>query len=171
MGRFAGFSLRARKVMQLANQEAHRLNHECIGTEHLVLGLVKDQIGLASKLLHDAGMCLKRSRDKVGSLTPASPGVLSGRLPLDEAIERTIELAASQAKELHHSVVGTGHLLLAILLRPETKAAQVLSGAIRNLEKFRSKLLHSLARMNWTVVEDHSECTVHGRCPELAELT
>jgi ATP-dependent Clp protease ATP-binding subunit ClpC len=157
MGRFAGFSFRARKVMQLANQEAHRLNHECIGTEHLVLGLVKDHVGLASKLLQDAGLCLKRARDKVGRMTPASSGVLSGRLPLTTEIEQTIELAASQAKELQHAVVGTGHLLLSVLLTPETKATQVLSDAIRKLEKFRAKLLQSLARTNWTIVEDHSE--------------
>ena len=116
------FTDRARKVMQLANQEAQRFNHDYIGTEHILLGLAKEGSGVAANVLKNLGVGLGRIREEVkNNLAPGRDMVLMGKLPQTPRAKKVIEYAVQEARSLGHNYVGTEHLLLGLLC--ETKGA------------------------------------------------
>src|SRR5262245_19305107 len=110
------FTDRARKVMQLANQEAQRFNHEYIGTEHILLGLVKEGSGVAANVLKNLDVDLRRVRLEVERIIQSGPDMITARkLPQTPRARKAIEYASAEARELKHNYVGTEHVLLGLL--------------------------------------------------------
>lgn len=139
------FTDRARKVMQLANQEAQRLNHEYIGTEHILLGLVKEGSGVAANVLKNLDVDLRKIRLEVEKLVQSSPDVgTPGKLPQTPRTKKVIEYSIEEARNLNHNYVGTEHLLLGLLREQEGVAAQVLMNLGMRLEDVREEVLNLL---------------------------
>src|SRR5436309_10388431 len=141
------FTDRARKVMQLANQEAQRFNHEYIGTEHVLLGLVKEGSGVAANVLKNLDIDLRKIRLEVERIVQHGPGgeqVVMGRLPHTPRAKKVIEYSIEEARNLNHNYVGTEHLLLGLLREQEGVAAQVLMNLGLKLEEVREEVLNLL---------------------------
>lgn len=121
------FTDRARMVMQLANQEAQRFNHEYIGTEHILLGLAKEGSGIGSMVLKNLGVDIRNVRLEVEKLVTSGPEMVTmGRIPQTPRTKKVIERAMEESRDLKHNYVGTEHLLLGLLREQEGVAAQVL---------------------------------------------
>src|SRR5207248_1392768 len=141
------FTDRARKVMQLANQEAQRLNHEYIGTEHILLGLAKEGSGVAANVLKNLDTDLGKIRLEVEKIVRSGPAVsLPGKLPQTPKAKKVIEYAVEEARNLGHNYVGTEHLLLALLREQEGVAAQVLMNLGLTLREVREEVLNLLGQ-------------------------
>lgn len=139
------FTDRARKVMQLANQEAQRFNHEYIGTEHILLGLVKEGTGVAANVLKNLDIDLRKIRLEVEKIVQAGPDMVTmGRLPQTPRAKKVIEYSIEEARNLNHNYVGTEHLLLGLLREQEGVAAQVLMNLGLKLEDVREEVLNLL---------------------------
>src|SRR5437867_9745042 len=141
------FTDRARKVMQLANQEAQRFNHEYIGTEHILLGLVKEGSGVAANVLKNLDVDLRKIRLEVEKIVQTGPGsemVTMGKLPQTPRAKKVIEYSIEEARNLNHNYVGTEHLLLGLLREQEGVAAQVLMNLGLKLEDVREEVLNLL---------------------------
>src|SRR3954467_1650316 len=139
------FTDRARKVMQLANQEAQRFNHEYIGTEHILLGLVKEGSGVAANVLKNLDIDLRKIRLEVEKIVQAGPDMVTmGKLPQTPRAKKVIEYSIEEARNLNHNYVGTEHLLLGLLREQEGVAAQVLMNLGLRLEDVREEVLNLL---------------------------
>src|SRR5512136_2685914 len=142
---FERFTDRARKVMALANQEAQRFNHEYIGTEHILLGLVKEGSGVGATVLKNLDVDIKKLRLEVEKLVKSGPDMVSmGKLPQTPRAKKVIEYAIEEARSLNHNYVGTEHLLLGLLRETEGIAAQVLMNLGLKLEDVRQEVLNLL---------------------------
>jgi len=142
---FEKFTDRARKVMALANQEAQRFNHEYIGTEHLLLGLVKEGTGVGANVLKNLGLDLHKVRAEVEKLTKPGPEMVTvGKLPQTPRAKKVIEYSIEESRKLHHNYVGTEHLLLGLLREREGVAAQVLTNMGLKADEVREELLNLL---------------------------
>src|SRR5262249_57615040 len=132
---FERFTDRARKVMQLANQEAQRFNHEYVGTEHVLLGLIKEGSGVAANVLKNLEVDLRKIRNEVEKIVQAGPDMVTmGKLPQTPRAKKVIEYAIEEARNLNHNYVGTEHLLLGLLREQEGVAAQGLMNLSPKLE-------------------------------------
>jgi len=139
------FTDRARKVMQLANQEAQRFNHEYIGTEHILLGLIKEGTGVAANVLRNLDIDLRKIRLEVEKLVQSGPDMVTmGKLPHTPRAKKVLEYAVEEARNLNHNYVGTEHLLLGLLREQEGVAAQVLMNLGVRLEDVREEVLNLL---------------------------
>ncbi|MDR1925065.1 MAG: ATP-dependent Clp protease ATP-binding subunit [Planctomycetaceae bacterium] len=139
------FTDRARKVMQLANQEAQRFNHEYIGTEHILLGLIKEGSGVAANVLKNLDIDLRKIRHEVEKLVRSGPDLVTmGRLPQTPRAKKVIEFSMEEARNLNHNYVGTEHILLGLLREQEGVAAQVLMNLGLKLEDVRREVLNLL---------------------------
>ena len=142
---FERFTDRARKVMALANQEAQRFNHEYIGTEHILLGLVKEGSGVGANVLKNLDVDLRKVRLEVERLVRAGPEMVTmGKLPQTPRAKKVIEYAIEEARNLNHNYVGTEHLLLGLLREHDGVAAQVLMNLNLKLEEVREEVLNLL---------------------------
>ena len=142
---FERFTDRARKVMALANQEAQRFNHEYIGTEHILLGLVKEGSGVGANVLKNLGVDLRKVRLEVEKLVKSGPDIVTmGKLPQTPRAKKVIEFAIEEARNLNHNYVGTEHLLLGLLREHDGVAAQVLMNLGLKLEEVREEVLNLL---------------------------
>ncbi len=142
---FERFTDRARKVMALANQEAQRFNHEYIGTEHILLGLVKEGSGVGANVLKNLGVDLRKVRLEVEKLVKSGPETVTmGKLPQTPRAKRVIEYAIEEARQLNHNYVGTEHLLLGLLREQDGVAAQVLMNLGLKLDDVREEVLNLL---------------------------
>jgi len=142
---FERFTDRARKVMALANQEAQRFNHEYIGTEHILLGLVKEGSGVGANVLKNLDVDLRKVRLEVEKLVKSGPDMVTmGKLPQTPRAKKVIEYAIEEARNLNHNYVGTEHLLLGLLREHEGVAAQVLMNLNLKLEEVREEVLNLL---------------------------
>jgi ATP-dependent Clp protease ATP-binding subunit ClpC len=131
--------------MALANQEAQRFNHEYIGTEHILLGLVKEGSGVGANVLKNLGVDLHKVRIEVEKLVKAGPDMVTmGKLPQTPRAKKVIEYAIEEARNLNHNYVGTEHLLLGLLREHEGVAAQVLMNLKLKLDEVRDEVLHLL---------------------------
>ena len=134
------FTDRARKVMQLANQEAQRFNHEYVGTEHVLLGLIKEGSGVAATVLRNMDVDLRKIRNEIEKIVQAGPEMVTmGKLPQTPRAKKVIEYAIEEARNLNHNYVGTEHLLLGLLREQEGVAAQVLMNLNFKLEEVREE--------------------------------
>src|ERR1700760_4624422 len=139
------FTDRARKVMQLANQEAQRFNHEYIGTEHVLLGLIKEGSGVAANVLKNLDVDLRKIRLEVEKIVQSGPDMVTmGKLPQTPRAKKVIEYSIEEARNLNHNYVGTEHLLLGLLREQEGVAAQVLMNLGLKLEEVREEVLNLL---------------------------
>jgi len=142
---FERFTDRARKVMQLANQEAQRFNHEYVGTEHILLGLVKEGSGVAANVLKNLEVDLRKIRLEVEKIVQSGPDMVTlGKLPQTPRAKKVIEYAMEEARNLNHNYVGTEHLLLGLLREQEGVAAQVLMNLGMKMEDVREEVLNLL---------------------------
>jgi len=142
---FERFTDRARKVMALANQEAQRFNHEYIGTEHILLGLVKEGSGVGANVLKNLEVDLRKVRLEVEKLVKSGPDMVTmGKLPQTPRAKKVIEYAIEEARNLNHNYVGTEHLLLGLLREQDGVAAQVLMNLGLKLEEVREEVLNLL---------------------------
>lgn len=144
---FERFTDRARKVIQLANMEAQRLNHEYIGTEHLLLGLIKESSGVAQHVLKNLDLDLEKCRVECLKLVQPGPeAVTMGKLPMTPRTKRCVENAIQWARDLGHNYVGTEHLLLGLITETEGIAAQVLANFNVKLETVKEEVLNLLGQ-------------------------
>jgi ATP-dependent Clp protease ATP-binding subunit ClpC len=156
------FTDRARKVMQLANQEAQRFNHEYIGTEHILLGLVKEGSGVAANVLKNLDIDLRKIRLEVEKIVQSGPDMVTmGKLPQTPRAKKVIEYSIEEARNLGHNYVGTEHLLLGLLREQEGVAAQVLMNLGLKLEDVREEVLNLLGH-NMATEEGGSGATGGG---------
>src|SRR5499427_11011362 len=144
---FERFTDRARKVMALANQEAQRFNHEYIGTEHILLGLVKEGSGVGANVLKNLDIDLRKVRLEVEKLVKSGPDMVTmGKLPQTPRAKKVIEYAIEEARNLGHNYVGTEHLLLGLLREKDGVAAEVLLTCGCALETVREEILCLLGK-------------------------
>src|ERR1041385_3946744 len=146
---FERFTDRARKVMALANQEAQRFNHEYIGTEHILLGLIKEDAGVATNVLKNLDIDLRKVRVEVEKIAQSGPDMVTmGKLPQTPRAKKVIEYAIEEARSLNHNYVGTEHLLLGLLREHDGVAAQVLMNLGLKLDEVREEVLNLLGAGN-----------------------
>jgi ATP-dependent Clp protease ATP-binding subunit ClpC len=142
--RFDKFTERARKVLSLAQEEAQRFQHNYIGTEHLLLGLVREGEGVAAKVLNKLGVELQEVRNAVEFIIGRGDRIVLGEIGLTPRAKKVIELAVDEARRLNHHYIGTEHLLLGLVREGEGIAAGVLASLGVNLEKVRRATLDVL---------------------------
>jgi hypothetical protein len=150
---FDKFTERARKAMTLAQDEAQRLGHNYMGTEHLLLGLVREGEGVAAKVLNNLGVSLDRVRSEVEFIIGRGDRVVLGEIGLTPRAKKVIELAVDEARRMGHNYIGTEHLLLGLLREGEGIAAGVLESLGVNLEKVRVTVMQMLASRGATPAE------------------
>jgi ATP-dependent Clp protease ATP-binding subunit ClpC len=139
--RFDKFTERAKKVLVLAQEEAQRFNHNYIGTEHLLLGLVREGEGIAAKVLSNLGVELNKVRSAVEFIIGRGDRMVIGDISLTPRAKKVIELAVEEARRLNHNYIGTEHLLLGLVREGEGIAAGVLESLGVNLEKVRTQVI------------------------------
>ena len=144
--RFEKFSERARRVLTLAQEEAQHLNHSYIGTEHILLGLVREEEGVAAKVLTNLGVSLSKVRSAVEFIIGRGDKPSSGQIGLTPRAKRVIELAIDEARYLGHNYIGTEHLLLGLLRGGEGVEATVLDSFGVSLERARAETTHVLSQ-------------------------
>ena len=144
--RFDKFTERARKVLTLAQEEAQRFNHNYIGTEHLLLGLVREGDGVAAKVLANMGVELNKVRSAVEFIIGRGDRMVMGEIGLTPRAKKVIELAVDEARRLNHHYIGTEHLLLGLVREGEGIAAGVLESLGVSLEKVRAQVIHVLSQ-------------------------
>src|SRR5689334_18412932 len=142
--KFDRFTERARKVLSLAQEEAQRFQHNYIGTEHLLLGLVHEGEGVAAKVLASMGVELIRVRSAVEFIIGRGDRIVLGEIGLTPRAKKVIELAVDEARRLNHHSIGTEHLLLGLVREGEGIAAGVLESLGVNLKKVRTHTLQVL---------------------------
>ncbi|MCG3133792.1 MAG: ATP-dependent Clp protease ATP-binding subunit ClpC [Planctomycetes bacterium] len=142
---FDRFTERARKVMSLARQEAQRFNHDYIGTEHILLGLVQEGNGVAAQVLRNLDVDMRKIRLEVEKIVKNGTNMVTmGQLPFTPRAKKVLELALEEAENLHHTYIGTEHLLLGLIRENEGIAAQVLLNLGSTLEEVREQVLELL---------------------------
>ena len=144
--RFEKFSERARRVLTLAQEEAQHLGHSHIGTEHILLGLVGEDEGVAAKVLISSGVSLSKVRSAVEFIIGHGEKPSSGEIGLTSGAKKVIELAIDEARHLGHNYIGTEHLLLGLLHEGEGVAASVLNSLGVTLERARAETTRVLSQ-------------------------
>jgi ATP-dependent Clp protease ATP-binding subunit ClpC len=145
MNMFNRFTERARKVILLAKEEAKRFNHDYIGTEHILLGLIREGEGVAAAVLQNLGLSSDQIRLEVEKLVQLGPAtIVSGDIPFTPKAKKVIELAMDEARNLGHNYIGTEHLLLGLIREGEGIAAQVLVNLGLDLGKVRQEVMELL---------------------------
>jgi excisionase family DNA binding protein len=140
------FTKRAKQVLSYAQEEAQHFNHPYIGTEHLLLGLIRDEDGIAGKVLSDLGIQLEQTRQAAEQIVGHGEGTANAErgFELTASAKKTLEFALEESARLHHHYVGSEHLLLGITRKGEGVAAGVLERMGVNLEQMRTRVLREL---------------------------
>jgi len=144
--RFEKFSERARRVLSLAQEEAQRFNHNYIGTEHILLGLVRETDGVAAKVLANLAVELSKVRSAVEFIIGRGERATPGEIGLTPRAKKVIELAVDEARRLNHHYIGTEHLLIGLMREGEGVAAGVLESLGVNLDKVRGETTRILTQ-------------------------
>ncbi len=148
--KFDKFTERARRVLTLAQEEAQRFNHNYIGTEHLLLGLVREGDGIAARVLNNLGVQLPKVRSAVEFIIGRGETMIMGEIGLTPRAKKVIELAVDEARRLNHHYIGTEHLLLGLVREGEGIAAGVLESLGVSLEKLRAQVIQVLSQSGGT---------------------
>jgi ATP-dependent Clp protease ATP-binding subunit ClpA len=146
--RFDRFTERARKVLSLAQEEAQRFQHNYIGTEHLLLGLVREGEGVAGRVLESLGVELYKVRQAVEFIIGRGDRIVLGEIGLTPRAKKVIELAVDEARRLNHHYIGTEHILLGLIREGDGIAAGVLRSLNINLEQARKAIITILSRLH-----------------------
>ena len=142
---FNRFTERARKVIILAKEEARRFNHDYIGTEHILLGLIREGEGVAASVLEKMGLSLENIRLEIEKLVQPGPTTqIIGDIPFTPRAKKALELAAEEARSLGHNYIGTEHILLGLIREGEGIASQVLLNLGLDLNRVRNEVLELL---------------------------
>ncbi len=142
---FNRFTERARKVIILAKEEARRFNHDYIGSEHLLLGLIREGEGVAAAVLQKMGLSLQNIRLEIEKLVQPGPTTqILGDIPFTPRAKKALELAAEEARSLGHNYIGTEHILLGLIREGEGVASQVLMNLGLDLNKVRNEIMRLL---------------------------
>jgi ATP-dependent Clp protease ATP-binding subunit ClpC len=144
--RFEKFSERARRVLTIAQEEARSLNHSYIGTEHILLGLVREEEGVAARVLINLGIGLGKVRSAVEFIIGRGDKPGTGETGLTPRAKKVIELAIDEARQMGHNYIGTEHLLLGLLREGEGVASSVLDSFGITLERARAEVAHILTQ-------------------------
>ena len=155
--KFGKFTERARKVLSLAQEEAQRFQHNYIGTEHLLLGLVREGEGVAAKVLNNLGVDLNKVRSTVEFIIGRGDRIVLGEIGLTPRAKKVIELAVDEARRLNHHYIGTEHLLLGLVREGEGIASGVLESLGVNLERVRTQTIQVLSHAEGTPAEGSTE--------------
>src|SRR5437870_1168315 len=158
--RFDKFTERARKVLSLAQEEAQRFQHNYIGTEHLLLGLVREGEGVAAKVLNNLGVELIRVRSAVEFIIGRGDRIVLGEIGLTPRAKKVIELAVDEARRFNHHYIGTEHLLLGLVREGEGIAAGVLESLGVTLDMARTQARSALSQENEALAEEEELPTV-----------
>ena len=142
---FERFTDRARRVVVLAQEEAVGLNHNYIGTEHLLLGLIREREGVAAKALESLGISLEAVRAQVEEIIGQGQSAPTGHIPFTPRAKKVLELSLREALELGHNYIGTEHILLGLLREGEGVAAQVLVKRGADLDRVRQQVIRLLS--------------------------
>ena len=143
------FTDRVRKVLAMAREEAIRLQHDYVGTEHILLGLIREGDGVASAVLTTLNVDLEQIHERVEeSVRKGKATIALGELPYTSRAKKVLEFAMSEARDFNHSYVGTEHLLLGLLREEKGIAAQVLNSLGVTLEEARGETLKVLGSSN-----------------------
>lgn len=138
---FNRFTERARKVIVLAKEEARRYNHDYIGTEHILLGLIREGEGVATAVLQNLGLGLENIREELEKIIqPGNTSQVLGDIPFTPRAKKALELAADEARNMGHNYIGTEHLLLGLLKEGEGVASEVLFNLGIDLDKVRKEI-------------------------------
>ena len=148
--RFEKFSERARRVLSLAQEEAQRFNHNYIGTEHILLGLVRETEGVAARVLANLGVDLSKVRSAVEFIIGRGERPAQGEIGLTPRAKKVVELAVDEARRMNHTYIGTEHLLIGLLREGEGVAAGVLESLNVSLDKVRSETYRILSQSSAT---------------------
>ncbi|HLJ80109.1 MAG TPA: Clp protease N-terminal domain-containing protein [Ktedonobacterales bacterium] len=149
--RFDKFTERARKVLSLAQEEAQRFNHNYIGTEHILLGLVREGDGVGAKVLRSLGVELQAVRREVERVIGRGDRIVLGDIGLTPRAKKVMELAVDEARRLNHHYIGTEHILLGLIREGEGIAAGVLESLGINLERVRTQTIQVLSQSSHAV--------------------
>jgi len=166
--RFEKFTERARRVLTLAQEEAQHFSHSYIGTEHILLGLVREEEGVAARVLVNLGVALSKVRSAVEFIIGRGEKPGSEEIGLSPRAKRVIELAIDEARHLGHNYIGTEHLLLGLLREGEGVAASVLDSFGITLERGRAEAVHVLSQSAGTLRPKTTRTT--SRTPALDQL-
>ena len=165
---FDKFTDRARKVMALAREEAKRFNHEYIGTEHILLGLVKEGSGVAANVLQNLDIDLKKIRLEVEKIVQTGPDLVSiGQLPFTPRVKKVLEYAIEEARAMGHNYIGTEHQLLGLLKEREGVAAQVLLNLGVKLDAVREEVIELLGAESSQGVKESEDKRGKSKTPAL----
>jgi ATP-dependent Clp protease ATP-binding subunit ClpA len=138
---FERFTDKARRVVVLAQEESRLLGHPAIGTEHLLLGLLREGDGVAARALDSLGIGLQRARDQLETDAGRGEARRSGHIPFTPEAKRTLEFALREAMQLGHDYIGTEHILLGLLSHAETRGAQLLVELGADVDAVRQRVL------------------------------
>ncbi|GAA0544942.1 ATP-dependent Clp protease ATP-binding subunit [Paractinoplanes ferrugineus] len=144
-GMFERFTDRARRVVVLAQEEARMLNHNYIGTEHILLGLIHEGEGVAAKALESLGISLEGVRQQVEEIIGQGQQAPSGHIPFTPRAKKVLELSLREALQLGHNYIGTEHILLGLIREGEGVAAQVLVKLGADLNRVRQQVIQLLS--------------------------
>ncbi len=142
---FERFTDRARRVVVLAQEEARMLNHNYIGTEHILLGLIHEGEGVAAKALESLGISLEAVRQQVEEIIGQGQQAPSGHIPFTPRAKKVLELSLREALQLGHNYIGTEHILLGLIREGEGVAAQVLVKLGADLNRVRQQVIQLLS--------------------------
>jgi hypothetical protein len=150
--RFDKFTERARRVFSLAQEEAQRFNHNYIGTEHILLVLVREGDGVAARVLSNLGVQLPQVRVAVEARIGRSETMIMGEIGLTQRAKKVVELSVDEARRLNHHYIGTEHVLLGLVREGEGIAAQVLRGLGVELDRVRAQVIAALSRQSVSTI-------------------
>src|SRR5437763_1603709 len=143
---FERFSERARQVVVLAQDEARLLKHNYIGTEHLLLGLIREEEGLAARVLRSLDVSVEEAREQVARVIGPGDGVTTGQIPFTPRAKKVLELALRESRSLGHNYIGTEHILLGLVRENEGVAARILLDFDADTDTVRNEVIRLLAR-------------------------
>ena len=156
---FDKFTAQAKMVLNLAKEEAKRFQHNYIGTEHLILGIVRESEGVAAKVLANLGIELNKVRSAVEFIMGRGDRIVLGEMRLTPRAEKVIELAVDESRRMNHNYVGTEHLLLGLVREGEGIAAGVLESLDVTLEKVRTQTIQVLSQASVPATVDINQQT------------
>ena len=159
---FERFTDRARRVVVLAQEEARLLNHNYIGTEHILLGLIHEGEGVAARALEGMGISLESVRSQVVEIIGQGAQAPTGHIPFTPRAKKVLELSLREALQLGHNYIGTEHILLGLIREGEGVAAQVLQKLGAELHKVRQSVIQLLSGQQGESEEGRSESTSTG---------
>jgi ATP-dependent Clp protease ATP-binding subunit ClpC len=142
---FERFTERARQVVVLAQDEARKLGHNYIGTEHILLGLLREEEGLAARVLETLGITLEPVRAEVARIIGRGDEAASGQIPFTPRAKKVLELSLREARSLRHNYIGTEHVLLGLVRENEGVAAHILLDFGADAQKIRNEVIGMLS--------------------------